>query len=304
MEFKNDGYGSFGGLSFEKVGLQEAGVILQGIPYESATSGKKGTSFTPEALRAISKDMQTISRRGIDFNSLVIRDVGNVPIFPVDGKSTRDSIERSFSYLLSENTKHIISIGGDHSITYPMIKSLSLQGKVGIIWFDAHRDLINNFLGSQYSHGSSLIRAIELENVYPENVLLIGTRYMNTEEQEVIKKYGINELSMVELEESNNAKETFKKSINKIEKQVDNIYVSIDIDVLDPAFAPGTGTPVGGGMTTSELMNYIWNIPSKVRAFDIVEVSPPLDHAGITIKATLSILTEILAKIHYFEERD
>ena len=79
--------------------------------------------------------------------------------------------------------------------------------------------------------------------------------------------------------------------------KTDNLFISIDIDCLDPAFAPGTGTPVGGGMTTGELLNYIWDIPAPFRAVDIVEVSPPLDVSDITIKATLAMLTEIMAKI-------
>ena len=75
------------------------------------------------------------------------------------------------------------------------------------------------------------------------------------------------------------------------------MYVSIDIDVLDPAFAPGTGTPVGGGLSTSQLMNFLWDIPIKIRAYDLVEISPPLDTSGITVKAAVGLLAEILAKI-------
>ena len=86
-------------------------------------------------------------------------------------------------------------------------------------------------------------------------------------------------------------------NIKKIANQVDYLFISIDIDCLDPAYAPGTGTPVGGGMSTSELMNYIWDLPSPFRAIDIVEVSPPLDYASITIKTMLALLTEIIAKI-------
>jgi agmatinase len=295
--FVEDGYGSFGGLAFPTVALKDANVIIQGVPYESASSGKKGASKAPDALRMISKDMQTISRRGIDVNDMVLLDMGNIPINHVEGKATRTNISQSMTYLLEEGNSPIISIGGDHSVAFPLIKSTADMDNVGIIWFDAHRDLLNEIAGSKYGHGCPLRRLIELENIDPGNVLLVGTRYMEPEEQEVIEKQGINEITMVGLEEASNKRKLVIDKINEIASRVGSLYVSVDIDVLDPAYAPGTGTPVGGGMSTSELMTYISEIPASVRAFDLVEISPPLDLSGITIKTGMGIITEMLAQI-------
>lgn len=299
MRFQKENFGTFGGLLDKNVSLNEADVIIQGIPYEGGTSGKKGASFAPSSIRIISKDMQTLSRRGIDINTMKVLDIGDVDVFPLDGSTTRKNIENSFLHLLNNSSCPIITLGGDHSITYPTIKALNKIGKVGIIWFDAHRDLLNELINSKYSHGTPLRRSLELENIDKSNVLLVGTRYFTKEEENFVKTNDIKEFRMFEIENSTTIYSDFKDTVSKIMSNVDYIHVSFDIDVLDPAFAPGTGTPVGGGMTTSMLMNFISELPfiEKIRSIDIVEVSPPNDPSNITIKAALGILTELFAKI-------
>ncbi|MFW9876154.1 MAG: arginase family protein [Candidatus Thorarchaeota archaeon] len=297
FQYNQDHYGTYAGLVISPENIEDADVIIQGVPFESGTSGKKGTSYAIYFLRQICGDLPLISRRGVSITDMKICDVGNVPIFPLNAEVTRDNIENSIKYLLSKSSAPIITIGGDHSITYPEIKGLSSLATVGIIWFDAHRDLLDNMISSRYSHGSSLRRSIELDGVNPKNVLLIGTRFMEPEEQQYVENYKINELSQPELEDAENPRDLVKEKIEEISNNVDCLFISIDIDCLDPAHAPGTGTPVAGGMTTSELMNYIWDLPSPFRALDIVEASPPLDVSGITIKAILALLTEIIAKI-------
>ncbi len=297
MEFQEDGFVSYGGLAFENVPIDEVDILIQGIPYDGATSAKKGASHAPSEFRLACADLQTMTRDGINLENTVIRDMGNIPTFPLSGERTRDSIETYFSYLLDNSSAPVISLGGDHSVVYPLLKSLSKKGKVAVIWFDAHRDLLPELMGSKFSHASPLLRAIELDNIDPKNVLLVGTRYMTADEQKIVDKYNIDEYRMVDMENDNFNMEKFKDKVLKISSEVDFVYVSIDIDVLDPAYAPGTGTPVGGGMSTSQLMRYIRAIPVKVRAMDIVEVSPPYDNSGITIKATMGLMTEIIAKL-------
>ena len=301
MQFDKDLYGTFGGLVDQSLNCRDDIIfdaVIQGIPYEAATSGKRGTSFAIKALRAISQDMQILSRNGLNFSSMKVADVGDVPIYPLDSEQTRKSIENFFQYLRQTYHCPIISIGGDHSVTYPLIKGLQNEGKVGIVWFDAHRDLLDDFLRSKYSHGTSLRRAIDLPNVDPGNVLLVGTRYFTPEEEKIVHDLGINELRKVDLENSANWISKFQSILKEIESRVDYLYISLDIDGLDPACAPGTGTPVGGGVFTHELMQIISSIQVPVAAYDIVEVSPPLDSSGITVKAMMGILTELLAQIY------
>ena len=298
VQYKDDDYGSFGGIAISSDLINQADIILQSIPYESGTSGKKGTSFAPSALRMISKDMQLISRTGINLSKLKLVDKGNVSINLVNGEFTRKNIYQSMKYLLEISRAPIITIGGDHSITFPLIQALAdTEKSVGIIWFDAHRDLMDELLNSKYSHGSSLRRSIELPNIEPKNVLLVGTRYFTIEEEEFVHNYGIGELKQSELEKELNPIDLISKKVQEIASRVDSLYFSIDIDGLDPAFAPGTGTPVAGGMTSSELMQLINILDNKIRAFDLVEVSPPLDPSGITVKLMLAIITEIFTQI-------
>ncbi|MGB1898982.1 MAG: agmatinase [Candidatus Kariarchaeum pelagius] len=294
-------FGSFGGLVYEDMEIQDADILLIGVPYEGGTSGNKGTSFAPYEIRKFSTDLQTMTRYSLDLNDIAILDMGDISIFPLNDEMTREKITKTFDGIF-ENEKPIITIGGDHSITYPIIKSLSNRGKVGVIWFDAHRDLLDELINSKYSHGSSLRRSIELDNVNSEDIMLIGTRYMEQTEQLFIENNDIYELRMVDLEENKFDLTDFEKQINKIAKRVDYFYVSIDIDVLDPAFIPGTGTPVGGGMTSSQLYKMIKCIPCKVTAFDITEVSPPGDQSLTTVKTTLGLITEILGQIKLLRE--
>lgn len=297
VQFESDKYGVFGGLLLSPEYFKEADIILQSIPYESATSGKKGTSFAGSALRKVSKDMQVVSRTGIDISSIKIADMGNVVINPINGEQSRKNINVSMKFLLENSSAPIISIGGDHSITFPLLQALTEFGSVGVVWFDAHRDLLDIHLNSKFSHGSSLRRSVELANINPKNILLIGTRYFTVEEEDYVQDQGIMELIQSELEQLNNPIEIISQKIQELANRVDHIYISIDIDGLDPVYAPGTGTPVSGGMSSSQLMQLLNNIPVSVRAFDIVEVSPPLDPSGITVKSMLAILTEIVAQI-------
>ncbi|MHA2392627.1 MAG: arginase family protein [Promethearchaeota archaeon] len=297
FQYEQDSYGTYAGLSIKPDKLNMADVIIQGVPFESGTSGKKGTSFAINALRNISRDLPLISRRGVSIANMKVCDVGNVPIYPLDAEATRNSIEKSMEYLISVCPSPIITIGGDHSITFPEIKGLSSLGQIGIIWFDAHRDLLDKMLSSPYSHGSPLRRSIELDNLNPNNLLLVGTRFMEPEEQHFVEKHNINELSQPLLEDAQNPRQLVMEKIREINDRTDYLFISIDIDCLDPAHAPGTGTPVAGGMTSGQLMNYLWDFPAPFRALDIVEASPALDLSGITMKVLLVLLTEIIAKI-------
>ena len=295
--FESDKYGNFGGLMLSLEKFKEADIILQSIPYESATSGKKGTSFAASALRTVSKDMQVISRTGVNISDIKIADMGNVTINPIDGKQSRNNMYESMKFLLENSSAPIISIGGDHSITFPLLQALTELGTVGVVWFDAHRDLLDNFLNSKFSHGSSLRRIAELSNVDPKNILLLGTRYFTIEEEKFVQDQGIMEFKQSDLEQHINPIELVPQKIQELAHRVKFLYISIDIDGLDPAYAPGTGTPVSGGMSSSQLMQLINKISVPIRAFDIVEVSPPLDPSGITVKSMLAILTEIMAQI-------
>ena len=197
MSFFADGYGSFGGLVFPDVTNNEANLLIIGVPYEGAISGKQGTSQGPSEIRNICRDMQTITRRSVDLNQLILKDLGDVEVFPTEAEKTRQSIRKAYNQLFMDYNSPVLTIGGDHSITYPIVKGFQADAKIGIVWFDAHRDLLEKLIGSRYSHGSSLRRITELTNVEYENVLLVGTRYMEPDEEKFIQEYKLSEFSTV-----------------------------------------------------------------------------------------------------------
>lgn len=288
-----DGHGDFSGLITHDI--EQGDIIFLGVPYESATSGKKGASFGPSSIRVQSKDFQTISRNGVDFNSMRIFDAGNVEINNIEGEKTRRNIELKYDELL-KHEKPIVTVGGDHSITFPILKSLGKLGSVAVIWIDAHRDLLDELSGSKFSHGSPLRRALELDNIDPNNVLLVGTHYFTSEEERFVIANGIREIRMVDIETNSDFLTNFKSMVKQIASSTEFLYLSIDIDVLDPSVAPGTGTPVAAGMSSNMLFQIVNALPIIPRGVDIVELSPPLDNSGITVKTTMGLITEIMAR--------
>ncbi len=303
MEFQKSQYGSFGGLAKANLSLNDADLLLIGIPYESATSGKKGTSQSPSNLRLLSKDLQTVTRRNISLENMNILDVGDILTHSTNDLQNNQQITTGMTYLFTHSSAPVLVIGGDHSITFPELSALANHGTLGIVWIDAHRDLLDELNRSKYSHGCSLRRLIDLDIVNPENVLLIGTRYFTTSESDFVKKNNISEIPMTMLEEAADPRSLIKEAILKLASQVDIMSLSLDIDVVDPSAAPGTGTPVAGGMSSNLLLNIIGDFPAPLRSVDIVEVSPPLDTpAGITAKLQMAIITELLGKFWSWKE--
>ncbi|MHA1746355.1 MAG: arginase family protein [Promethearchaeota archaeon] len=303
MEFQKSQYGSFGGLAKAGLSLKDADLLLVGIPYESATSGKKGTSQSPSILRLLSKDLQTMTRRNISLENMKILDVGDILTHSTNDLQNNQQITTSMTYLFTQSSAPVLAIGGDHSITFPELSALKNQGTLGIVWIDAHRDLLNKLDRSKYSHGCSLRRLIDSKNVLPENVLLIGTRFFTPSESDFVKKNNISEISMTVLEDAANPRSLIREAILKLASQVDLMSLSLDIDVVDPSAAPGTGTPVAGGMGSNLLLNIIGDFPIPLRSVDIVEVSPPLDtFARITTKLQMAIITELIGKFKNWKE--
>ena len=305
MEFQKTQYGSFGGLTKANLSLDEADLILVGIPYESATSGKKGTSESPSILRLFSKDLQTVTRRNISFEKMKILDVGDIITHSTNDIQNNQQIKASMKYLFDNSSVPVLVIGGDHSITFPELNALENHGKLGIVWMDAHRDLLDELDRSKYSHGCSLRRLIDSKIVLPENILLIGTRYFTNSESEFMITNNIAEIPMTVIEDSPDSRSLIRDAIRKLASQVDFVSLSLDIDIVDPSAAPGTGTPVAGGMSPNLLLNIISDFPVILRSVDIVEVSPPLDtNARITTKLQMAIITEILGKIWSWKEKE
>ncbi len=279
--------------------LDKAKICLMGVPFDSATSVGKGTSQGPDMLRKLSCNLGEITEDGVVLKENLLFDVGNV-MLDLNWDRFFKSVEDKALELMNTD-KFCLFLGGDHSVTIPLHKAfgayqklLNPNAKIGIIHFDAHYDLCEEFEGHIWSHACTEARS--LEGVITGNDLcFLGIRTAEVSEIEVMKKNpGIKTIT---------ASEVFKKGYLKAFKEIevyfkgyDALYFTLDIDVLDPGFAPGTGTPLPGGISNRELMEIFKLMIEKlpIKAMDIVEVSPPLDVNNITSYAALTIIQLLL----------
>ena len=293
--------------------LGECHVGVIGIPYDGAVSRKSGARETPNVLRRISEDVGPLTESQVDLRGLRIRDLGNVEV-PND-LCPEDAHKRIADHVKSLGPKDFIlaTIGGDHSVTCGVLEAYELDDQVGVVWIDSHPDLMDEFGGtrfdgfSKYSHACSLRRIVELPWVDPADVLLVGTRNTFPEEYEFITQYDIDTIYAREL--STMSPSTLsKRIIRKFANQL-RVYVSFDIDVLDPSAAPGTGVPVPGGISSRYLLDFIQSLYCRqsegtlsLLGFDIVEISPPLDVNQITCMVGMRIFVEMLGFIKRTQE--
>lgn len=276
-------------------------LALFGIPYDGGVSYRPGARFAPSQIREASSLGRGFHwQRSIQiFEQLKIADIGDCPTVPIDQTKTYERIEKFVSALLELNKK-FIGIGGDHSVTLPVLRSLKKKYKhpVRLIHFDAHLDTYPAAWDCEYHHGSFLRHAINEGLVKPSKSIQIGIRgpLVGPADQEFGKKHGIQVTTVDDIRVK--GLESFIQSLPDFRNDSAGLpaYISFDIDCLDPAYAPGTGTPVVGGLTTYEVQRILraLRITHLVGA-DIVEVCPTYDHAEITSLAAMDIVFEMMS---------
>lgn len=292
---KKEGRGIWAGLNLGKEDERLADIAIVGIPYDGSICCRKGAALAPNRIREISRLVPPVLDTG-EVLEIFVRDLGDISVDPLFPK-TFQRIEEYLSDKIFKN--FLLTIGGDHSISIPIFNLLSKLSKssIGIIYVDAHTDLSDTFDGSPFSHACPLRRAFDNQNIRPENVVLVGTRSFEIDPLRFIEKHNIKTYKPDEMQEKG-MKDTAREVVKRLEK-IDNIYLSIDIDVLDPAYAPGTGIPEAGGISTLDLVTFIRGLDRlNIVAADIVEVSPPLDISDITSFAALRIIKEIFGLVH------
>ncbi|MBY0316557.1 MAG: agmatinase [Bdellovibrionales bacterium] len=272
-------------------------IALVGVPFDGSLSYRPGARFAPGKIREMSAlgRIYHWERQMTYIEKIKVADVGDVPIVPIDVMKTYEIIEKYFSELLKKDKK-FISVGGDHSTTLPILRALNKKYKkpLAVIHFDAHLDTYPAAWGCEYHHGAFMRHAIEEGLVDGKKLCQVGIRgpLAGKDDLDFVKKHGVNVITVNDIR--NAPLENIAKKINKIIGK-DPAYITFDIDCLDPAYAPGTGTPVVGGLTTYETQTILrgLRIPNMVGA-DIVEVSPPYDHSDITSLAAVDTLFELL----------
>ena len=263
----------------------DSSAIVFGIPFDSTHSFRPGTRFGPDAIRLAFNNIEIFSNRfNVDLEDVGIRDLGNTRHTVVVSEMI-DMVGKITSELVTKN-KQLFVLGGEHSLTYGTF--LSFPKETGYIVFDAHYDLREEYADTKYSHASYLRRIIEQRGA--ENIIHVGARSFAKEELEYKLEHHIHTITDKEIRNGNGPK-LVKDAISTFDK----LYLSIDLDVLDPAFAPGVGNPEALGITSRELFDMVYSMEDKViRCMDVVELCPSYDN-GATASVAAKLMAEVIA---------
>jgi agmatinase len=271
-------------------------VAILGVPFDGGTSYRPGARFGPQAIRQASRHLRTNYHPAYDaepFLTQQVADAGDVACNPYNIDDAISQIEQAATELLGK-VGHIVSLGGDHTIAVPLLRAVARKfGPVALVHFDAHLDTWDTYFGAPFTHGTPFRRAAE-EGLFDESCSMhVGIRgpLYSRDDLKNDAELGFKTIHCDEFESD---------GIDAIAKRVRErigdrpLYLSIDIDVLDPAHAPGTGTPEIAGLSSRELLNLMRGMAGcNLVSADIVEVAPAYDHAEITALAAATIAYEM-----------
>lgn len=257
---------------------------LLGVPYDASSSFLRGAAAAPakirEALRSASSN--GTSESGVDvLAGGVMADAGDVEL--VEGSDPRVAIANAVRTIAKRGGRPI-SLGGDHSITYPILKALApVNPNLTILQFDAHPDLYDNFEGDRFSHACQFARIME-ENL-ATRIVQVGIRTMTAHQREQAKRFNVDVIDM-------KIWETGRKP-----KAGKPTYISLDLDGLDPAFAPGVSHPEPGGLSVREILRVIQSVPGPIIGADVVELNPSRDVNDLTAFVAAKFVKEIASRM-------
>ncbi len=288
------------GLNKPTISINESDVVVFGIPFDGGVSFRSGAKTAPDALRNITYTISPTTEDFQDFSDLKVLDLGN------SIGNTRGELFNSAEQMAYEAVKagkFFTMIGGDHSTTIPVHRGIdkAIDESFGIIHIDAHFDLCNDQAGDTLSHATTERRAIELDHVSGiEDLFFLGIRSIESDELDFMANNKVNVLSSKEI--SKIGTDAVVRQVKEKLGHLNHIYITLDIDCLDPAYAAGTGTPQFGGMTSRELLNILeglFDLP--VIGMDVVEVAPNLDPSLSSLFAARKIVTECWG--HHYKNR-
>ena len=293
---------TFGGMPYTQDPAELAGVdiAIVGAPTDDLVSDRPGTRFAPRAIRAASCPPGPHLEAGIDaFAKLRVVDFGDAPVIPADPERSHVAIEALVGRVVEAGAIPIV-LGGDHSISEPDIRAVaSVRGPVGLIHFDTHTDTGAEVFGVERSHGTPMYRLVEQGHVDPRRYVQIGLRgyWPGPAELDWQAERGITSFFMHHVR-ALGIGEVIARTLERV--GAGPVFVSVDVDVLDPAFAPGTGTPEPGGMTSADLLWACRTVAAGVELVgaDLVEVIPTaVGSADVTALVAERIVRELLTGI-------
>ncbi len=272
-------------------------VAVVGVPFDAGTTYRPGARFGPSAIRQASRLLRPYNPElGVSpFASQQVVDWGDVPCNPFDIVAAVGQIEAGLDLVSAEGARFVV-LGGDHTVALPALRSVAkVQGPVALVHFDAHLDTWDTYFGAPYTHGTPFRRAQEEDLLRQDRSAHVGTRgsLYDPEDLRDDARLGFTVVHASELDRLG-----VEGVLERVRGRVGDapLYVSVDIDVLDPAHAPATGTPEAGGMTSRELLGVIRGLAGlNLVGADVVEVSPAYDSAEITSVAAANVAYEFVS---------
>ncbi len=281
-------------------------VAVLGVPFDAGTSYRPGARFGPQAVRQASRLVRAY-HPDLDvqpFAAVQVVDAGDVPCTPFSIIEALGQIEDAARTLTSDGGA-LVTIGGDHTVALPLLRAAAARhGAVALVHFDAHLDTWDTYFGAPYTHGTPFRRAWEEELLLADRCAHVGTRASLYDPSDLVED---DRMDFFRYSTTDVAVQGVAPIGAALRERVGDapVYVSVDIDVLDPAHAPGTGTPEPGGLTTRELRALLASLDGvDVIGADVVEVAPAYDHAEITSLAGASVAYDLLALLAKRAQRD
>jgi agmatinase len=295
--------GTYMGFPFLQDARQLGGqdVAILGVPLDCGTTFRSGTRWGPLAMRTISSLHSGYNYElGVDLHeSLNVVDIGDVSVIPANIEKSFDQIDKAVAFC-HERAVFPVILGGDHSIGYPDIRGLApyIDGNIGIIHFDRHTDMAETNLDERM-HGTPFFHATNIPNAPPSNLVQIGIGGWTGSRSGVkhTREKGATSITITDIERYG-LERIAEMALELAWKDAKAVFLSFDIDSIDPAFAPGTGTPESGGLMPREALRMLHQITREgLAGMELVEVSPPYDVADVTSLLGVRVINDVLATL-------
>jgi agmatinase len=276
-------------------------IAVVGLPFDGGTSYRPGARFGPMAVRQAARTLRPgyhVEFGVAPLQQVQIVDAGDVTITPFDIPEACRQIENGMREIMGGRGRKVVAIGGDHTVALPNLRALhAFHGPLALVHFDAHLDTWDTYFNAPVTHGTPFRRAFEEGLLIEDHSIHVGIRGPIYDRMDLDDdaRMGFRIIRAGDLDVMG-----VEAAVDIVARRVDDlpVYLSIDIDVLDPAFAPGTGTPESGGLTSRELLRMLRQLNGiNVVGADVVEVAPAYDHAEITSIAAATVVFDLLSLI-------
>ncbi len=271
----------------------EARYVVLGVPFDRTTSFRPGARFGPDSIRQHSWNFETYNfETGLDLADVPVHDLGNLEEFG----SAADMVEgvREAVKPIWEEGKFPITLGGDHACAPPAVEAVPRDASLGVLYIDAHLDFRDEYLGDRRSHACSSRRMVE--RLGSKNVVVLGVRSMSRDEKEDNDRIGMPYFSADDIHREGIVA-VARKALDRL--TTEKVYISLDIDGVDPAYAPGTGTPEPFGLSPLDVKTIVDMASPRLAGMDIMEVSPPWDN-GNTSALAARLAREAILRVELY----